>query len=119
MDKDYAIAYDAFVADKLSHSPSSVGEFIVLMGQFFTSYNNRLGNAKNMRCQKAKEIELGPPDASTGKGITSTKAKILTDATPESLLETTLEKDVENIGQNLMSLRNLQRGLEIEYTKVV
>lgn len=116
--RDYIVAYDKFVADAFSHSPANVGEFIVVMGQFFTTYNNRLGVAKNLRCRAAEKNEMAV-DAATGKAVSSSKAKVITDATEEAQIETILEKDVENIGQTLMSLRNLQRGLEIEYTKVV
>ncbi len=116
--KDYSEIYDKFVGDRLTHSPASVGEFIVVMGQMFTAYNNRLGTAKNLRCAIAAKNESAT-DASTGKAISSSKAKVMSDASSEALIETTLEKDVENIGQCLMSLRNLQKGLEIEYTKVM
>ena len=63
----------------------------------------------------AKVIEQGS-DENTGKGISSSKAKIIAAATPENDALITTKINIENIEQMINSLKNLQKGVLNEYS---
>ena len=117
LERDYQKDFVAFLNNPVQ-SPVTVGNFLGKMTQYFCEYNTKLGVAEIAKRLVAK-TNVGTVDQATGKAITGTKADTLTDASPESADKTTLEKDVENLEQILITLRNMQKGLEVEYNKTV
>jgi len=113
--KDYKEEYSKFIAeyDRNVASGESIGSVIIRMAQYFAMANMNYATALNAFNRKAAEIEA-TIDA-TGKSISSSKAKIYSDATPENATLNYAKTDVENIEQFINATKALQKGILVEY----
>jgi len=90
-----------------------VGKMIAKMAQHYCDANNEYAEAEIKYNGIAASFE-GTSDGSTGKPISSAKAKVLTDSTTESSEFIKKKRKVENIEQIIGSLKSLQKGLMAE-----
>lgn len=113
---DYVAEYEKFMnAFKLSEvSGEEVGAIVMRMGGYYATYNIKLAAALKKISQVRAEIQNGP-DPSTGKAMSTSKAEILSDATPEGLAYTEAKIHVQNIEQYINALKSLQKGVLQEY----
>lgn len=113
---DYLEEYNKFIADYKSGitDAEAVGILISRMAQYFSTYNIAFAKADFAYCQVASTIE-NTNDASTLKPISSAKAKVLAEATPEHEQKILLEVHVKNIDTILQSAKALQKSLLKEH----
>lgn len=95
-------------------SAEEIGLMIARFANFFAMYNLELTMAEFERAKIAASIESKVDD--NGKQISSTKAQVLTDATPESAEYRKRRAHVVNLEQIINGLKSLQRGALQEYT---
>ena len=95
-------------------SGEEVGVLIMRMTNYFSTYNLWLVEADKDLAEAARTNELGTDTA--GKPISSTKAKVLTDATEQAYKFNLVKAHVVNIEQIINSLKALQKGVLNEYT---
>lgn len=114
---DYQGAYLEFMKayKQGATSPEEVGEVIVNLANYFVGYNLEYAKADSAYRAKAAEIEVRV-DPDTGKTLSSSRAKILSDATSESDKKTLYEAHIKNIDTMIQSLKALQKGLLHEYS---
>jgi hypothetical protein len=93
----------------------SVGSLIVRMANHFAEANYTYGQKRRAYDIQARVMEFSA-DENTGKPVSSTKAKVLTDATDEAHELMKSKIDLENIEQMLNALKSLQKGLLQEYS---
>lgn len=91
-----------------------VGAIVVKMAQYFADHNTRSGQLEIMFNERAAEIERSV-DPDSGKPISSTKAKVIAEATEQYSRFLLSKKDRENIEQILNALKSLQKGILNEY----
>lgn len=114
--EQYAIMYDAFLAkyNKSETSPSEVGEVLSRIAGFFPNANMAMINAEHAFALVHKTIAEGTDD-STGKAISSSKAEVIADATPEAYAFKIARGHKENIETLIGTLKFLQKSLEVEF----
>jgi hypothetical protein len=114
---DYLAEYDSFMEmyKKAEISGEEVGELVMRMASYYARYNLRYVRAMKMYATVAKEIETST-DKLTGKPISSTKAKVIASATPESNYYEETKAHVSNLEQLINALKALQRGVLQEYS---
>lgn len=112
---NYLSEYDTFQASyrRTEISPEEVGEIIMHQASYFSSYNIDLVIAEGKFAKKAQEIEKQTDD--NGKPISSTKAKVFSDATSEAVEFNLCKAHVQNIEQIINALKALQKGVLNEY----
>jgi hypothetical protein len=107
---DFKTKYDANTI-----TAQDVGELIMKLTSYFCNYNLELA-AETIRFNKiAAEIQ-GQFDETTNKGITSSKAEVLSRATVESADKIRAEAHVRNLDVMIQSSKKLQEGLSKEYS---
>jgi len=89
-----------------------VGRVIVKMANYFAIANTEYGEALIAYNAVASAIEQTTDEK--GKAIASTKAKILSAATPESATMIKAKITIESIVELINSLKALQRGIMYE-----
>lgn len=94
-------------------SGEEVGEQVVRQAQYFAKYNLLLVASERGLSLVAKEIEERRDE--NGKPISSTKAKVYTDATKEAGNYALAKAHVLNIEQYINALKALQKGVLQEY----
>lgn len=111
----YKIEYEAFLATyaKGQTNGEDVGAVIARMAQYYTELNIAYGKALMAYNVAARTIEESSDDE-TGKPISSSKAKVVAAATPQSEDLITVKVHLENIEQILNALKSLQRGIMFE-----
>lgn len=112
----YIAEYEAFMG-KLSTqevSPGEVGILIARLSSYFSTYNLRLAKATRNLAIVASEMEKTKDDM--GKTIASTKAKALTEASPEANVYETNKAHVQNIESHINSLKSLLKSLTNEFS---
>lgn len=116
MEKNYKEEYNQFVSNykKGMTDGEDVGILVVKMAQYFADFNTKAGQLEIMFNAKAAEIE-GSSDPASGKPISSTKAKVMAEATDEYFAYLMVKRDRENVEQYLNALKSLQRGVLNEY----
>jgi hypothetical protein len=117
MDYDYMKEYEEFIANfrKTEVSGEEVGELIMKMAGHFARYNVRYGDA--LRAFSAvKSSFQSQIDVSSGKTMSSAKAELLADATPEANTYEMARIHINNIEQYINALKALQRGTLNEYS---
>lgn len=92
-----------------------VGEIVVRMAQYFAENNLKLVLAERAFALKAKEAEE-TIDESTGKQISSTKAKTIAEATDEAYEAAQAKAHVQNCEQFINALKALQKGVLNEFS---
>jgi hypothetical protein len=114
--EQYQILYDAFLSqyNKGETSPSQVGEVLARIAGLFPNYNLVMIKAEKEFALVHKTIADGSDDT-TGKAISSSKAEVLADATPEAYNFKIARGHKENIEMLVGSLKFLQKSLEVEY----
>lgn len=115
-DPDYMIEYNSF-QDKFKLTQVSgeeVGELVMHLANYFARYNIQMGNA--LRSFSAKKAEYqNQVDSTTGKAMSSSKAEVLADATPEADTYEMARIHMTNIEQMLNAMKSLQKGVLFEY----
>ncbi|MFA5696386.1 MAG: hypothetical protein WC917_02970 [Bacilli bacterium] len=114
---DYIEDYLAFESNfkRTQVSPEEVGELIMHMTAYFIRYNVRLGEAIK-RASIIKANLQNQSDPITGKSMSSSKAGILADATPEAHMYEMARIHVTNIQEIINSMKVLQKSLTLEYS---
>lgn len=117
MSTEYKQIYDDFLTTykKGTTSGEDVGEAIARLAQCFAQQNLAVAYDEIQFNTKAAEIEQGD-DPATGKKITSSKAKILSQATDEHTSAMTSKAHLQNIEQYINALKYLQKGMLNEYS---
>lgn len=121
MDNDkpvYQSEYEKFIQAYVSGTTTAeaVGVMVMHMAQYYSQYNVLYATRLNTFNQTARSFEE-KRDESTGKSISSTKAKSLADATEESCALNYAKVHVANIEQMLNALKALQRGIMVEWNQ--
>lgn len=98
-------------------SGEDVGAVIARMAQYFVEINIKYGKALMAYNVAARTIEESSDD-DTGKPISSTKAKVISAATPQSEDLINAKMHIENIEQIINALKSLQKGILLEYSHV-
>lgn len=113
---DYQILYEAFIKsyNKSETSPTQAGEVLARIAGLFPNYNLAMIKAEHAFSLVHKELATGT-DEDSGKPISSSKAEVIADATPEALAFKTARGHVTNIEMLIGSLKFLQKSLEVEY----
>lgn len=113
---DYKQIYADFLENykKGAIDGESVGEIIVRIVQCFAAYNLKTANAEITFNIKAAEIEQSK-DPLNFKFISSSKAKILANATDEYSLFLLNRAHLNNIEQYINALKSLQKGILQEW----
>jgi len=109
----YSAEFDSFMASYKnddSVTGERVGHMVAVMSQFFSEYNLKYAYAEVAFNRVAKTYEQSSDEA-TGKPLSSAKAKVLAIATPEGEAMIIAKADVENVEQNINSLKSLQKGV--------
>jgi uncharacterized protein YeeX (DUF496 family) len=116
MEKEqYLVEYDKFI-DTYKRSEVSgeeVGEVIARLAQYFAKFNMELVANDRRRSMIAKDIESRADD--NGKPISSTKAQVFLEATPEAQDYRVSKMHIQNIEQFINALKSLQKGVLNEY----
>lgn len=114
---DYMEAYNTFEKEfRLTQvSGEEIGAFIMKMTGFFIRYNVRYGDA--IRAFSAIKAGFQSQiDVASGKTMSSAKAELLADATPEAHMYEMARIHVTNLEQIINSMKSLQRGAMTEYS---
>jgi hypothetical protein len=114
---DYMNDYETFVKNfrKTEVSGEETGELIMQMAGYFARYNVRLSDALRAFSLKKAEFQ-NQTDPTSGKAMSTSKAEILADATPEAAVYELARVHVQNLEQYINSLKSLQKGIIIEYS---
>lgn len=112
----YAQEYDSFMQTfkKTQVSGEEVGELVMRLGHYFTTYNIKSIQALK-EYSSVKAVYMNGVDPATGKPMTASKAEVLADATPEAYKYQMARAHLQNIEQCLNALKALQRGVLFEY----
>lgn len=110
--KEYKDFMDIYKRD--AASGEEVGATIARLAQFYAMYNMDMVNKERKLSMIARDIEARVDD--NGKPISSTKAKVYTDATDEAFAYNIARAHVQNIEQFINSLKALQKGILNEYS---
>ena len=94
-------------------SAEDVGEQLARLAQYYAQFNLRLTAANRKLVLIAQDIESRVDE--NGKPISSTKAKVFVEATPEAEVVAILKTHLENVDMFISSLRSLQKGLLQEF----
>ena len=111
--KEYKEFLDTY--SKGMTSGEDVGAVIARMAQYFVEVNIEYGKALMAYNIAAREIEESC-DEETGKPISSTKAKVIAAALPQSERLIDSKIHIDNLEQIINALKSLQRGLLQEYS---
>ena len=114
---DYMIDYEAFQSKiKLTEvSGEEVGEIVMKMAGYFARYNIRMGDALRAFSRVKSDFQ-SQVDTATGKTMSSAKAELLADATPEAYAYEMSRIHIQNVEQYINSLKSLQKGVLSEYS---
>lgn len=113
---DYKQIYKDFLENYKDGTTNGedVGKIIAKLAQCFSIYNLKTANSEITFNAKAAEIEQSI-DTVSHKSITSSKAKILANATDEYSMFLLNKAHLNNIDQYVNALKYLQRGLLQEW----
>ena len=113
--EQYQTEYNKFIEDyKLAEvSGEETGILIARLAQYFAKYNMEMVANDKKRSIVAKDIESRADE--NGKAISSTKAAVLVEATPEAHEYKVSRAHLQNIEQMINSLKALQKGILNEY----
>ena len=113
---DYQKLYDEFIAkyNKTETTPAEAGELLVRIAGVYPNYNMAMIKAERAFAKVHKDVALETDDA-TGKAISSTKAEVIADASPEATEFKMARGHVQNIEMLIGALKFLQKSLEVEY----
>lgn len=109
---EYSEFIDNYKAGEVSGE--QVGEKIARFASYFAMHNMEYAAAEFERSKVAAVNESKVDD--NGKQLSSTKAQVLTDATPEAATYRKAKVHVQNIEMMINALKSLQKGLLNEYS---
>jgi hypothetical protein len=111
------IDYDSFSSNfrKTEVSGEEVGEIIMRFAGYYARYNVRMGDALRAFSRVKSDFQ-SQVDSATGKTMSTSKAEILADATPEADVYEIARIHVTNIEQYINALKALQKGVMNEYS---
>lgn len=111
----YLDEYNNFLKEfKLGEkSGEEIGFVIARFAQYFAMHNLEMVNLDQKRAVIAAEIESRVDD--NGKAISSAKAQVLIDATPEAHNYRVRRAHMQNVEQMINALKSLQKGNLNEY----
>lgn len=95
-------------------SAEEVGLALARLVQYYAAYNLRVTKAERALSIIAQDIESRVDD--NGKAISSAKAKVFIEATPEAEIVGILKAHRDNVDKFVSSLRSLQKGVLNEYS---
>ena len=107
---DFLATYKTGVTDA-----ATVGEVIMHMVQYFSEANLRHAELDSIRARKARDFEK-ETDPTTGKSLSSARAKILSDASDEAAAEREAAAHLENISAIINGCKSMQKGLLNEFS---
>ena len=115
--KTYREVYDDFLEEynKSQATGERTGEVIAIMAQYYCDMNQAYAKAKSA-FDKVAAMIAGTSDDATGKTISSSKADVLSAATPEAEALTQAKVDIQNVEQCINALKSLQKGILNEYS---
>ena len=99
---------------KSETAPSEAGETLMRISGIFPNYNSEMIVAEHAFALVHKTIAEGTDEA-TGKSISSSKAEVVADASPEAFEFKKARGHVVSIEAQIGALKFLQRSLETEY----
>lgn len=113
---DYLIEYEKFQNDFhiAQISGEEIGVAIMHMATYFARYNLKLGEAIR-KFSAVKANFQNQVDPTTGKSMSSSKAELLADDTPEAYEYEMARIHINNIQEFINALKALQRGILNEY----
>lgn len=108
----YFIEYQEFMNSyaKGAVDGEAIGAIVMRMAYYFAEFNSKLASAGRNLSLIARDFEERK-DESTGKAISSTKAKVLTEATQENYDYDSIRAHKENCEQFINALKSLQKGV--------
>ncbi len=114
--KSYIEDYEAFMgAYHLKEvSAEEAGEIVARMANHYIRHNLIMVRSLKIYNQAKREIH-SQVDPQTSKAITTSKAEILSSATPEAHNYEESRAHVQNIEQCINALKSLQKGILNEY----
>ena len=115
-DPDYAVLYSEFQQNYKTAqiSGEECGICIMKLAGLFMQYNLKYAEALK-QYTAVKATLANQVDPQTGKGISSSKADVLADATPEHNSYEMAKVHICNIEQAINALKALSRSLQTEY----
>lgn len=118
MEKEYIKEYNEFIQNYASGTTTGerIGLVISKMASYYTNANLEYAASLISFNIKARDIEQ-TVDENTNKIISSSKAKVLSDATVEAQVMIIAKANLENIEQSINALKSLQRGVLTEFSQ--
>lgn len=113
---DYMEEYNNFEKNfRLTEvSGEEIGVLIMRMAGYFARYNVRMGDALRAFSRVKSDFQ-SQVDIATGKTMSSAKAELLADATPEASVYEMARIHIQNLEQYINGLKALQKGTLQEY----
>lgn len=111
--KEYFEFLEKFKTEEVSGA--EIGRWVAIMAGYYSQYNLYLLQSSKKLSVVAMENE-DKLDETTMKKITSSKAKIMTDATEEAHEYDRRKAHVQNLEQIINALKSLQKGVLNEYS---
>lgn len=114
---EYMKEYELFVSNyKLTEiAPEEVGLLTIKMASYYGKYNLKFRDALRNYSIVLRDFQ-NQADPTTGKPMSSTKAEVLADATPEAAKYEEYKIDLLNLEQYINGLKSLQRSLMQEFS---
>ena len=111
----YQIEYEEFIKEykTMEVSGEHIGRLISRMAMYFAQYNKKFVYATRDLTKVAAEIEGRNDD--NGKAISSSKAKVITEATDSAHAERLAKMHVQNIEQYINALKSHLKGATNEF----
>ena len=95
-------------------SGEEVGEIIVKLAAYYADLNLAMVESERKLSLVARDIETRIDEVSS-KPISSAKAKVISDATPECHAFNVSRAHLQNVEMYIGAMKSLQRGLLVEY----
>lgn len=114
---EYMREYEGFVSNyKLTEiAPEEVGLLTIKMAAYYGKYNLKFRNALQNYSIVLRDFQ-NQIDPITNKPMSSTKAEVLANATPEAAKYEEIKIDLQNLEQYINGLKSLQRSLLQEFS---
>ena len=111
MEPNYLKEYEEFMKtfNLVETTGAEVGEMINKMAYNYAKYNLSLASAMNEYRLISRSI-ADQTDPNTGKPITSSKAEVMAEATPQAAAYAEGRIHVDNLNQIVQALKSLQKG---------
>jgi hypothetical protein len=113
---EYTKLYDEFIIsmDKGLADATKASECLVRLSRMYSDCNTAANEARKKYVLKLSEITQ-TVDPASNKPMTSAKAEVLADASPENAKFLDLRTDLENIGTFISAVKYFSQSLVREY----